>query len=157
RALAIGRGPNPELAAARADSALAWLAEPRTRPAPGRLASSAAAAVDDAAYAEAVGRIIARIAAGEIFQANLARAWRGRLAPGVRPFDVFARLSAQSPAGYAAFLNLPGRALVSNSPEQFLSVRPQGGGLWVESRPIKGTRPRGTAPADDAAPPAHPN
>jgi para-aminobenzoate synthetase component 1 len=151
RALAIGRGPNPELAAARADSALAWLAEPRTRPAPGRLASSAAAAVDDAAYAEAVGRITARIAAGEIFQANLARAWRGRLAPGVRPFDVFARLSAQSPAGYAAFLNLPGRALVSNSPEQFLSVRPQPGGLWVESRPIKGTRPRGAAPAQDAA------
>ncbi len=151
RVLAIGRGPDPASAAARSDAAMAWLEEPRSRPAAGRLASSVEPAVDDTAYAEAVGRIVARIAAGEIFQANLARPWRGRLVAGVRPFDVFARLAAQSPAGYAAFLNLPGRALVSNSPEQFLSVRPQAGRLWVESRPIKGTRPRGAEPAHDAA------
>jgi para-aminobenzoate synthetase component 1 len=60
------------------------------------------------------------------------------------------RLAGQSVAGYAAFLNLPGRALVSNSPERFLSVRREADGLWAESQPIKGTRPRGADPAEDA-------
>lgn len=94
---------------------------------------------------------VGRIAAGEIFQANLARPWRGRLAAGVTPFDVFARLARQSVAGYAAWLNLPGRALVSNSPERFLSIRRERDGLWVESDPIKGTRPRGADTARDQA------
>lgn len=151
RAFAIGRGPDPRIAAARADAALAWLDAPRTPPGQGVLAREVALATPDAAHAEAVADAVARIAAGEIFQANLARPWRGRLTPGARPFDVFARLAAQSPAGYAAFLNLPGRALVSNSPERFLSVRRTAGGLWAQSHPIKGTRPRGADPAADAA------
>jgi len=150
RALAIGRGPDARAAAASADFALSWLDAPREAPNAGVLAAEVALATSDERHAEAVAATVARIAAGEIFQANLARPWRGRLAAGATPFDLFARLAGQSAAGYAAFLNLPGRALVSNSPETFLSVRRQADGLWAETHPIKGTRPRGADPATDA-------
>ena len=76
-------------------------------------------------------------------KANLARSWTGRLAAGRRPFDLFQRLAAASVAPFAAYLRLPGLALVSNSPERFLRVTPAGGALIAETRPIKGTAPRG--------------
>jgi para-aminobenzoate synthetase component 1 len=151
RAVAIGRGLDARAAAARADFALSWLDAARTADTGGRLAEAVDLATSDAGHAAAVAATVGRIAGGEIFQANLARAWRGWLAQGRTPFDLFRRLARQSPAGYAAWLNLPGRALVSNSPERFLSVRPEAGGLTVESHPIKGTRPRGANPAADAA------
>ena len=151
RALAIGRGPDARAAAAQADFALSWLDETRTEDEPGRLAAHIDLATCDQAHAAAVAETVGRIEAGEIFQANLARPWRGRLAAGRTPFDLFRRLARQSPAGYAAYLRLPGRALVSNSPERFLSVRREADGLWAESHPIKGTRPRGADPAADAA------
>ncbi len=151
QALAIGRGRDRAAAAAAADRALAWLDRKGAGPRAGGLAEEVGLSVPDERHAAAVAETVARIAAGEIFQANLARPWRGRLAPGVRPFDVFARLADQSAAGYAAFLNLPGRALVSNSPERFLSVRPGPDGHFAETHPIKGTRPRGADAATDAA------
>jgi para-aminobenzoate synthetase component 1 len=151
RALAIGRGPDPGAAAARADAALSWLEAPRRSPRAGMLAGPVEVATSDAAHAVAVADAVGRIAAGEIFQANLARPWRGRLAAGAAPYDLFRRLAAESAAGYAAYLRLPGRALVSNSPERFLSVRPDARGLTAETHPIKGTRPRGADPAADAA------
>ena len=152
RVLAIGRGPDPAAAARQAERALCWLARVApTSPAGGALAEGVELATADARHAEAVAETVGRIAAGEIFQANLARAWRGRLAPGRSPFELFRRLARQSPAPYAAYLRLPGRALVSNSPERFLSVARAAGGLWAESHPIKGTRPRGRDCAADAA------
>ncbi|MBU1378483.1 MAG: chorismate-binding protein [Alphaproteobacteria bacterium] len=151
RALAIGRGPDPRAAAAAAAVALSWLDAPRAPARTGVLAADVTLGTTDDRHAEAVAETVERIAAGEIFQANLARPWRGRLAAGVKPFDLFRRLAGQSAAGYAAFLNLPGRALVSNSPERFLSVRRHADGLWAETHPIKGTRPRGADPASDAA------
>ena len=152
RALAVGRGPDPAEAAARADEALRWLddLEPLTTT-QDILAAEVELATSDETHAAAVAETVDRIAAGEIFQANLARPWRGRLAQGRTPFDLFARLARQSPAPYAAYLRLPGLALVSNSPERFLSVRPTPDGAWAETHPIKGTRPRGPDPAADAA------
>jgi para-aminobenzoate synthetase component 1 len=151
RVVAIGRGRDPAEAAARADAALTWLALPRAPDTPGRLAAEVRLETCDERHAAAVADAVHRIGEGEIFQANLARPWRGRLAADRTPFDLFRRLARQSPAGYAAYLRLPGRALVSNSPERFLSVRPQADGLWAESHPIKGTRPRGADAATDAA------
>jgi para-aminobenzoate synthetase component 1 len=95
-----------------------------------------------------VADVTARIAAGELFQANIARAWSGRLAPGRDPFEVFLRLSAERGAAYGAFWRLGQRALVSNSPELFLTFDPASG--RIETRPIKGTRPRHADPARDA-------
>ncbi len=101
------------------------------------------------AYRDAVSDVVSRIAAGELFQANIARAWSGSLVRGAAPFDVFARLARTSPAPFAAFWSLPGRALVSNSPEAFLSI--EAGSRRIESRPIKGTRPRRADPVADTA------
>ena len=128
-----------------------WLAAPAPPPAAGPLAAVFRADTPEAAYEAAVADVIARIAAGEIFQANVARAWSGSLVGGARPFDLVRRLAGESPAPYAAWWRLPGLALASNSPERFVAVDPGAdGGFTVETRPIKGTRPRGATPSDDA-------
>ena len=76
--------------------------------------------------------------AGDLFQANIARAWSGSLHAGADPFDVMLRLANRS-AAYGAFWRLGDRAVVSNSPELFLTFDPDS--RRIESRPIKGTRP----------------
>jgi para-aminobenzoate synthetase component 1 len=147
RACAVGRGRDDAEARARAEDALSWLGAAR----PGEGARTDLVGDDAAAYERGVAEIVGRIAAGEIFQANLARRWRARLAPGARPFETFARLHAQSPAPYAAWLRLPDRALASNSPEQFLQAVPSPEGVLVQTRPIKGTAPRGASREADEA------
>ena len=148
RVLAVGRGADRAEAERRASAALAWLgAAPRLRR-PDVLTDGFTSLTPGPLYEASVASVTARIAAGEIFQANIARAWGGRLRPGVRPFDVLAELGQTSPAPFAAYFRLPGRALVSNSPERFLSVDAAAG---IETRPIKGTRPRGATPAQDLA------
>jgi para-aminobenzoate synthetase component 1 len=140
RILAIGEG------------SAGWLdVAPPVRSPRGPLCAKVRSRTSRRRHEAAVADVVGRIRAGEIFQANIARRWTGRLADGAEPFDVFRRLATASPAPYAAFWRLPGRALVSNSPEQFLSVRTDGGGLTAETRPIKGTRPRGATPERDAA------
>ncbi|WP_309645211.1 aminodeoxychorismate synthase, component I [Phenylobacterium sp.] len=140
--LAIGHGAD---AAANAHNALTWLDLPPHAPVEGVLAADLRAC-DPMAYEAAVAQVVRRIRAGEIFQANIARTWSGRLNAGATPFDLFARLAGQSAAPFAAYLRLPGLAVVSNSPERFVQVR----GDRVETRPIKGTRPRGACPTEDA-------
>ena len=98
-------------------------------------------------YEAAVADVVRRIGEGELFQANIAQAWSGQLGSGDTPLAVFERLVSASPAPLAAYWRLEGRALVSHSPERFVSVS----GRRVRSRPIKGTRPRGATPAADAA------
>ena len=146
RVLAIGRGEDAAAARARARAALAWLEAPPRPPSHGPLTAGLVEG-DGGAYEAAVAQVVTRIRAGEIFQANIARAWGGELSPDARPFDLLARLAAQSAAPFAAYLRLPGLALVSNSPERFLQVR----GRLALTQPIKGTRPRGASPAQDAA------
>ena len=99
-----------------------------------------------AAYEAGVADVVSRIASGELFQANIARAWTGHLHPGADPFDALLRLAGRASA-YGAFWRLGDRAIVSNSPELFLSLD----GARIETRPIKGTRPRDPDPARDAA------
>ena len=134
----------------RAAEALTWLDLDPAASASGPLAADIVTP-DPARHEAAVAEIVERIAAGEIFQANLARAWTGRLADGRRPFDLFRRLAGASAAPFAAYLRLPELALVSNSPERFLRVTPTHGGLVAETRPIKGTVPRGATPDEDEA------
>jgi len=149
RVRAIGRGADAEAARAQADRAAAWL----DAAAPIKTPSPPSARVDEegsgAAYEAAVADVVARIGAGELFQANIARAWTGRLDPGRDPFEVFLRLSAGRGAAYGAFWRLGMRALASNSPELFLTFDAASG--RIETRPIKGTRPRDPDPARDAA------
>ena len=107
--------------------------------------------LDRAAYEAGVGSIRDAIAAGEIYQANLTR----RLEAPFRgdPWPIYRRLRTGDPALFAAYLDLGAsplngapRAIVSASPEPFLSATPDGD---VASNPIKGTRPRGNDRDDD--------
>jgi len=152
RVLAIGRGGSQGFARAKAEAALSWLDAP-SPPIHDGVLCDALEASDGETYEAAVAEVIERIVGGEIFQANIARAWTGRLNAGAHPFDLFARLRADSPAPFSAYLRLPGRALVSNSPERFLKVTAKDGNgdLSIETQPIKGTRPRGADRAEDAA------
>jgi para-aminobenzoate synthetase component 1 len=146
RVWAIGRGASEAAARGRAEAALALLkgeARP-TRP----VAADIAPRSRRHPYPDAVAAVIGAIAEGEIFQANIARTWCGSLHAGAAPYDVLAALVARSPAPFAGYFRLPDLAVVSNSPERFLRAAPGG---QVESRPIKGTRPRGQDAAEDAA------
>jgi len=102
----------------------------------------------DAAYLSAVADVVRRIAAGELFQANIARAWSGVLRRDADPFDVLVRLAGRE-AAFGAFWRLGDRAIVSNSPELFLTFDPAD--RRIETRPIKGTRPRHPDADQDAA------
>lgn len=103
---------------------------------------------DRESYEAAVQKVINYIYAGDVFQANLSQCFSAEYALESVPdrFDLYRRLVALSPAPFGAFLNFGDVAILSNSPELFLKVK---GGL-VETRPIKGTRPRGQTPTEDA-------
>lgn len=110
-----------------------------------RLTGPLAANVSRAEYLAMVRRAQAYIAAGDVYQVNLsqrfAAGWEGS------PWTLYQRLRQESPVPFGAYLELGGAWVVSASPERFLRVR---NGM-IETRPIKGTRPRGRTSAEDAA------
>jgi para-aminobenzoate synthetase component 1 len=97
-------------------------------------------------YLDAVRRVRDYIFAGDIFQANLSQRFEAPLHES--PWAFYARLRSRNPAPFAAFLETPDASVISASPERFLHVDRHG---FVETRPIKGTRPRGVGPEHDAA------
>jgi para-aminobenzoate synthetase component 1 len=98
-------------------------------------------------YLDAVGRVREYIIAGDIFQANISQRFQSPLREA--PFELYRRLRRRNPAPFAAYLGFGEVAVLSASPERFLRLD-QDRGL-VETRPIKGTRPRGLGPMHDAA------
>jgi para-aminobenzoate synthetase component 1 len=99
------------------------------------------------AYLEAVARVREYILAGDIFQANLSQRFEGPLAEPT--FELYRRLRRRNAAPFAAYINLGEFAVLSASPERFLRLDENR--RHVETRPIKGTRPRGLGPMHDAA------
>jgi len=97
-------------------------------------------------YLDAVQRVRDYIFAGDIFQANLSQRFEAPLRES--PWSFYSRLRLRNPAPFAAFLETPDASVISASPERFLRVDRSG---FVETRPIKGTRPRGFGPEHDAA------
>jgi para-aminobenzoate synthetase component 1 len=97
-------------------------------------------------YVEAVGRVIDYVFAGDIFQANLSQRLEAPLVG--TPLELYRRLRHRNPAPFSAYLDFGDLVVASSSPERFLQVQPGG---RVETRPIKGTRPRGLSPEHDAA------
>lgn len=103
----------------------------------------------DARYLDAARQARDYVAAGDVFQVNLSHPLRGHMAGADAPRRLAAYLAASSPAPFSALMHLDeARALVTNSPERFVTVGADG---LVETRPIKGTRPRRDDPAEDAA------
>ena len=102
------------------------------------------------AYLEMVDRAKEYICAGDVFQVNLSHRLSadapvpdGGWQSGAWP--LYTKLRAISPVSHGAYLGLGDAAVLSASPERFLRLA----GRRVQTRPIKGTRPRGSAPEED--------
>ena len=99
-------------------------------------------------FEEGVRRLRAWIASGDLFQANLTLCRSCDLPAPPDPLALYARLRRHCPAPFSGLAVAGAEAVVSASPERFLRL--DGEGL-VQTRPIKGTRPRGATPEADAA------
>lgn len=98
------------------------------------------------AFIDAVKTIKEYIAAGDIYQVNLSRRLRATCSAPDGLFPLYDKLRTSSPAPTASYLNLDGREVLSSSPETFLRIS----GREIETRPIKGTRPRFADPELDS-------
>jgi len=99
-----------------------------------------------AGYLDAVRRVREYILAGDIFQTNLSQRFEAPLDES--PWQLYVRMRVRNAAPFAAFFETPEVSVVSASPERFLRVDDTG---HVETRPIKGTMPRGFGPEHDGA------
>jgi para-aminobenzoate synthetase component 1 len=154
RAFVLSSGwPEPDAAARRrrAVARAEWLAEQLSgddlgaQPPARHVAPATMSNFSRPDYERAVQRVIDYILAGDIFQANMTQRFRCRMPEGLEPFALYRRLMGINPAPFAAYLNFGETVIASASPERFLSLR----NGWVETRPIKGTRPRGKTPEED--------
>jgi len=109
--------------------------------APEFVATGAASAVDEDEpenFLRGVAAIHEYLRAGDVFQVNLSREWRARIAGEVSPAALFARLRRANPAPFAGLLQWRDCAVVSSSPERLVDAH----GSAVTTRPIAGTRAR---------------
>ena len=95
-------------------------------------------------YLDKIAQAKAWILEGEIYQVNLSQEMH--LEGKTAPFEHFERLLHLNPAPFMAYINCGAFTIVSSSPERFLYKR----GSTLETRPIKGTAPRGNTPEEDA-------
>lgn len=103
----------------------------------------------DHQVAETVSQVIDYIHKGDIFQANISREFTAELTGSANTNVLFERLIAISQAPFCASFRLgDDKAVLSNSPERFLRLMPNG---KVEANPVKGTRPRGKTKELDKA------
>jgi para-aminobenzoate synthetase component 1 len=100
--------------------------------------------VDASGYAKAVDRILEEIGGGNVYQANFSQ--RLTVDAPVDPWQIYSALREHNPAPFGAYLSLPDAAVMSSSPERFLRMDAS---RQIESRPIKGTRPRGDDELED--------
>ena len=94
-------------------------------------------------YAAAFLRVQDYLQSGDCYQINLSQCFSAKAEGDA--LGAYLRLRGLNPAPYSAFLNLPQAQILCNSPERFISVR----GDRVETRPIKGTRPRSSDALED--------
>ncbi len=100
-------------------------------------------------YLDRVGRVLEYIRAGDIYQANFTQRFLADVDGTLDAYALYERLRRLSPAPFAAFLSCgPRLRLAGASPERFIRLRAD---RTIETRPIKGTRPRHADPAADAA------
>jgi para-aminobenzoate synthetase component I len=154
RAFIVSWGLDPDLISdpATAKSRAAALAHHllKRQPMPSdRIAGKGLVATQHRSTAQhAIDKAVAYIHAGDLFQANISIGFSGTLNSGDTPAHLFSRLVARHPSPFATFLSLGDQAIVSHSPERFLSRTASG---QLEARPIKGTMPRSSDPTIDAA------
>ncbi len=139
---------HPSLSAAEQARLLALFEHPPEEGrehAPFALLAPFQANIDQQRYAEAIGRIQAYIASGDCYQVNYAQRFQAPYQGDA--WQAYGALRAACPTPFSGYLSLPsGGALLSLSPERFIRVS----GGQVETRPIKGTQPRGRDEREDA-------
>ena len=101
-------------------------------------------------YSQAFAKVMAYISAGDCYQVNLAQRFSANVEGD--SWLAYKKLREISPAPFMAYMNLPlneteSLQVISNSPERFIQIT----GNHVETRPIKGTRPRSNNPDEDLA------
>ncbi len=96
-------------------------------------------------YEEAVTKMKEYIRAGDIYIANMTQ--RFSRVTEKASFEIYEKLREINPAPFAAYLSFDGFEIISCSPERFMRI----GNRMAETRPIKGTRPRGRTPEEDEA------
>ncbi|MCT4496188.1 aminodeoxychorismate synthase component I [Pseudomonas sivasensis] len=117
-----------------------------TAPATFKLQGPMAPDLSVEAYQQAIERIQDYIQAGDCYQVNFAQRFRAPCSGD--PWVAYCALREACPTPFSGFLSLPNDgAVLSLSPERFVRVSER----QVETRPIKGTRPRGVTPEEDAA------
>ena len=94
-------------------------------------------------YMAAVKKAKEYIRKGDIYQVNLSQRFESRL--DTEPYELYLRLRDFSPAPFSSYLGFEDCAVISSSPERFLMKK----GAYIETRPIKGTRPRSKDPLMD--------
>ena len=97
------------------------------------------------AYEQAVSRMIGHIVAGDIYIANMTQ--QLRIKSDLSPYALFSALREKNPAPFGAYCHYGDFQIVSASPERFLRMKDR----RIETKPIKGTRKRGTTPEEDQA------
>lgn len=94
-------------------------------------------------FEDAVRKVQNYIRQGDIYQANLTQRFSGKTS--LTSYELYRDLRKFSPAPFGAFLNFEDSKILSNSPERFIKCIDR----KVETRPIKGTRPRGKTIEED--------
>ncbi len=97
-------------------------------------------------YIDMVAKVVEYIKDGDIFQANLSQRFDAELPEGFEPFAHYLNMRVVNPAPFAAYMNCGNIKISSASPERFLTVKDG----HVETRPIKGTRPKSGSASMDA-------
>lgn len=114
-------------------------------PAPPQFADLEIDEEPEAPFLEAVEAARRHIGRGDIYQANLSRAWRARAPQRIDPAALYAALRRANPGPFAGLVRWGDAAIVSSSPERLLSLADG----QASTRPIAGTRPRGADPDRD--------
>lgn len=94
-------------------------------------------------YLKAIDNMIGYIIEGDIYIANMTQ--RLSIKSSKSPYEVFSKLRGNNPAPFGGYLNYGDFQVICASPERFLQMKKG----HVETRPIKGTRKRGTTPEED--------
>ena len=92
-----------------------------------------------------VKKCIEYIFQGEIFQANLSRLWNYKISDRIKASDIYRQLRLKNPSPFSGLVNYKNSFIISSSPERLVSVNDS----FLETRPIAGTRPRGSSGLHD--------
>jgi para-aminobenzoate synthetase component 1 len=138
---------HPQLPAHERQRLIELFNQPTANPVePFSLQGPMTADLSEGQYQQAIERIQQYIQAGDCYQVNFAQRFRAPCQGD--PWTAYNALRGACPTPFSGFQSLPdGGAVLSLSPERFVKVSQR----QVETRPIKGTRPRGQNAGEDAA------